>query len=170
MKWNFDIRCLDFDDPGEVSTAASFSMLTILETLPEARRDPSIVPNLSIEAMAEMYANGEDNENHLYLVAHDEDGLLLGHAIALIREDEDGVLHGYSYTRYVLPRYRRRGVARRLLEQALEWWRDREVSYILAHTHPSNAPLLGLFTAFGFVEISRETKRWSSVTLRLDCR
>ena len=164
----YKIRPLNFDVSGEVSCAASFSMLTILETLPEARLEPDIVPNLSIEAMSEMYARGATNENHLYLVVEDADGALVGHAIALLREDDDGVTHGYSYTRYVLPKHRRQGLGKRLLDQALAWWREREAVYVLAHTHPSNTALLGLFTRAGFVEVERKTTRWESVTLRLE--
>ena len=160
------IRSLDFTSPGEVNAAASFSMLTVLETLPEARRDPSIVPNLSVEAMAAMYARHRDNPEHRYLVAVDEAGELVGHAIALVRVDEAGVRHGYSYSRYVLPRCRRQGLGRRLLREALRWWEGAGVAYVQAHTHPTNAPLLGLFRSEGFEVVGESGTRWRSLVLR----
>lgn len=165
---DYRLRDLDLADPGEVNTAAAFSMATILETLPEARRDPEIVPGFSIEAMAAMYARGHDNPDHRYRVAVDHAGLIVGHAIALMRADDHGVAHGYSYTRYVLPAHRRRGLARRLLVDALGWWTGRGARYVLAHTHADNTALQRLFATAGFTVVERTHTRWAGLTLRLD--
>jgi ribosomal protein S18 acetylase RimI-like enzyme len=105
---SYTVRRLD-GSSAEVHTAAAFSMLTILETLPESRREPGVVPNLDIASMARMYAEGQTNPDHLYLFALSPDGEAAGHVIALIRTDDDGVVHGYGYTLYVLPAHRRRG-------------------------------------------------------------
>ena len=47
------LRDAQLDGP-ERFILASFSKLTILETLPEARRDPSLVPNGEVADMADM--------------------------------------------------------------------------------------------------------------------
>lgn len=167
---NYHIRPLDFTQPEEAQVVASFSMLTILETLPEVRCQPSLIPNLDVAKMARMYEEGRDNMDHLYLVAVNTSGLLVGHAIALMRTDEQGVRHGYSYSRYVLPMHRRQGIACALLEQALAWWRSHDASYVLAHTHTSNIALQALFAHAGFQEVERTQKKWSSATLRLDIK
>lgn len=164
----YTIRLLDFRQEEEVYVAASFSMLTLLETLPEARRDPDCVPNFSVEAMAEMYRENRHNPAHRYFVVEDDGGVLVGHAIALMRLDDDGVRHGYSYTRYILPHHRRRGLARRLLHEAKAWWRAEGARYVVAHTHRTNAPLQALFHDEGFETVEQRDGRWPSVKLRWD--
>ena len=160
------IRRLDFDNDEEVYVAASFSMLTLLESLPEARRKPDSVPNFSIEEMAKMYRGGRHHPDHRYYVAEAEGGLIVGHAIALMRTEEDGTRYGYSYTRYILPTHRRQGLARRLLREAKGWWRSQGAAHVLAHTHTSNAPLLALFESEGFSVVERRDGRWPSLQLR----
>ena len=160
------IREVDLSAEAEVNTIASFSMLTILETLPDARRDPSIVPNLSVEAMAAMYRSDLGREDRRFWVCESADGAIVGHAIALLRTDESGLLYGYSYTRYVLPRWRRSGIARMLLRTAKHWWWEQGVVYVLAHTHPTNLPLQQLFLSEGFVVAGQREEQWSSVVLR----
>ncbi len=160
------IRPVDLSDDGEVNTIASFSLLTILETLPEARLDPTIVPNLSIQEMAQMYRGDLGRTDRRYFLAQDDDGRIVGHAIALLRTDDSGLLHGYSYTRYVLPQHRRQGVARQLLHAAKRWWWEQGVVYVLAHTHPTNLSLQRLFLSEGFVIAGQQSGRWASVVLR----
>lgn len=161
------LRPLDFEDPSEVNIAASFSALTILETLPQARRDPTLVPRSSVEEMAQMYTGGRDNPDHWYRVVEFE-GEVVGHAIALMRRDEQGTPHGYSYTRYILPEFRRRGLAGALLDAAIAWWRERGAAYVLANTHPTNRGLRALFGSRGFHEEGLSEGRWPSVVLRLE--
>jgi hypothetical protein len=106
---HYSVRSAQSED--DVSTMASFSMMTILETLPETRLDPSIVAGFTHEEMSAMYREGLDNPDHRYLVVTDEDDLLVGHGIYLFRRDESGAPYGYLYTRYVLPAHRRRDPA-----------------------------------------------------------
>jgi ribosomal protein S18 acetylase RimI-like enzyme len=160
------IRGLNFHDQGEVNTVAAFSLMTLLESLPEARRDPDSIPNFSIDSMASLYLSERHNPDHRYWVVDAGDGLLVGHAIGLMRTDDDGVRHGYSYTRYVLPRYRRRGIARQMLQHAKAWWHAQDVAYVLAHTHPSNTPLLNLFASEGFSVAETRAGPWPSLLLR----
>lgn len=168
MKEGYTLRSLNFDDAGEVMTVGSFGMLTILETLPESRQDPDLLPNFSARAMAEMYGEGRENPKHRYWVVTEPSGMVVGHAIALLRVDDAGELFGYSYSRYVLPAHRRAGIGRALLREAIAWWREQGAAYVMAHTHPTNAALLGLFKGAGFVEHERTNKRWPSVALRLE--
>lgn len=163
-----NIRALNFHDDGELNTAGAFSLMTLLESLPEARRDPESIPNFSIDSMASMYRTGRHNPDHRYWVADAGDGLLVGHAIALMRTDADNVRYGYSYTRYVLPHHRKRGIARQMLHTAKAWWKEQDAAYVLAHTHPSNAPLLKLFISEGFSVIERREERWPSLMLRCE--
>ena len=161
---NYQIRPAQTDD--DVSTMASFSMLTILETIPEARRDPTIVPGFSHEEMSSMYREGLNNPNHRYLVVVSPDGLLVGHGIYLLRRDDAGSSYGYLYTRYVLPAHRRRGLGGRMLDTALDWFKEMDAEWAEAHTHPSNAGLQKLFASRGFEVGPPQEGRWASVLLR----
>ncbi|MDG1484565.1 MAG: GNAT family N-acetyltransferase [Myxococcota bacterium] len=160
------IRPVDLSDDREVNTIASFSMLTILETLPESRLDPTIVPNLSIASMGEMYRSDLGRSDRNYLVAVDAEGNITGHAIAVLRTDDSGLPYGYSYTRYVLPAHRKQGIARQLLHAAKRWWWEQGVLYVLAHTHPTNLPLQRLFVSEGFIIDGEEDGKWPMVRLR----
>ncbi len=157
-----DIRRMTLEDQTD-KTHASFAMLTILETLPEARTTPDVVPNLTIEGMAQDYRTGLAREDRLFLMAYDGE-LAVGHAIGLMREEE-GQAFGYCYTRYVLPSHRRRGLGRNMLRQTLTWFASQGAQFARAHTHPNNAGLLSLFTAEGFIEVKRYTHRWATVQL-----
>ena len=167
--WVADWRLRDarLDGP-ERFILASFSKLTLLETLPEARRDPALVPNGEVAEMADMYLKGAENPRHRYRVAVDDQDAPIGHAIALLRTDKDEVPFGYSYSRYVLPVWRRRGIARALLLDALQWWAAHDAAYVQAHTHPTNTPLLSLFQSEGFAVMEHTTGRWESLLLRRD--
>ena len=46
---------------------------------------------------------------------------------------------------------RRRGVGRALLEQAVEWARESEISKLELHVFPHNDPAIRLYESFGFV-------------------
>ena len=63
------IRRLDFDDDAEVHTAASFSLATLLESIPEFRTNPLLLPNATVSDMVSMYRAGCTNPEHRYLVA-----------------------------------------------------------------------------------------------------
>lgn len=165
---NYEIRPAESDD--DIATMSSLSILTILETLPEARRDPSIVPGFSHQEMASMYRKGLNNPDHRYRVVTDEEGLLVGHSIYLLRRNDAGVMTGYLYTRYVLPAHRRRGLGGRMLDMALDWFEERNAAWAEAHTHPSNRGLQELFASRGFEHAEVHEGRWPSVLLRKSLR
>ena len=152
--------------PDDVGSMSSFSILTILETLEDARRDPSVVPGFTHDEMATMYRKGLENPAHRYRVLAQPDGRLVGHGIYLLREDETGATYGYLYTRYVLPAHRRRGLGGQLLDEALNWFRNQEAGWVEAHTHPTNAPLQGLLQSRGFEAGPVIQGHWESVLLR----
>ena len=167
---SYDIRPAISED--DIATMSSFSILTILETLPETRIDPSIVPNFSHEAMASMYRKGLKNPDHRYLVATNEESLIVGHTIYLLRRNDRGATYGYLYTRYVLPAHRGQGLGGRMLDMALDWFKEMNAEWAEAHTHPSNTKLQKLFASRGFEEGGRTVKqgRWSSILLRKSLR
>ena len=59
--------------------------------------------------------------------------------------------NGYCFSRYIDPRYRKRGFATKLLKEQEKWYVEKKVKYILAHTHESNSKLKGLFEKHGYI-------------------
>ncbi len=161
---NYNIRAAQSED--DIATMSSFTILTILETLPEVRIDPAIVPGFSHQDMASMYRKGLNNSDHRYVVVTTEEGLVVGHAIYLLRYNEAGTKYGYLYTRYVLPAHRGRGLGGRMLDMALDWFDEMSADYAEAHTHPSNTPLQNLFASRGFEKGPVQEGRWPAVLLR----
>ena len=165
---NYLIRAAESEE--DIATMSSFSILTILETLPEARRDPSIVPRFSHEEMAEMYREGLSNPNHKYLVVCDNESQVVGHGIYLLRRDDTNKSYGYLYTRYVLPAHRRNGLGGRMLDMALDWFREMNAEWAEAHTHSSNLGLQKLFISRGFELGPVLEGRWASIRLEKKLR
>ncbi len=166
MKYN--IRAAKSE--ADIATMASFSILTILETLPEARRDPSIVPGFSHQDTVSRYRQGLNNSDHRYVVVTTQEGHVVGHGIYLLRHNEAGGKYGYLYTRYVLPAHRGRGLGGRMLDMALDWFDEMNAEYAEAHTHPSNTPLQNLFASRGFEKGPVQEGRWPAVLLRKPIR
>jgi putative acetyltransferase len=50
----------------------------------------------------------------------------------------------------VAERYRRQGIGRLLLEQALDWARTSGIRKLELHVFPWNEPAIGLYESFGF--------------------
>jgi len=161
---------LRVDDPAEVDLVVRRSLLTILEVVPELRRDENearrVVPNFSPEAMLAMYTRDFGRPaTHRFWVAVDSVGEVVGHVIFFRREPEGQLPFGYLFTLYVDPAHRRRSVADALIGVALGWFEEQGVASVRAHTHPSNAPLLHLMQRWGFVAGESRTARWPSVEL-----
>ncbi len=73
----------------------------------------------------------------------------------------------------VEPQWRRRGVARRLLGLVLQIGRKMGIRYALLEVRRSNAPALGLYAGFGFVQVGLRKRYYpdngeDALVMRLD--
>jgi len=164
----FDIRPLDPRSELELDHVCVFSLMTLWESRPEMRVDPTTLPHFGFDAHRRIILAGADNESQLYLVARDPDGRIAGHSIVVTRKGDDGVDYGYFWSRYVLPRFRRRGLARRFLKHNLDWLRKRTVAWAEVHVHVDNVALRELFESEGFRVVDRRTEQWTFLVLRHD--
>lgn len=162
----FDIRPLDPRSPTELDQVCVFSVMTLWESRPEMRVDPDTLPQFGFAAHKKLILAGIDNPKHQYLVARDADGRLAGHSISLIRDAD--VPYGYLWSRYVLPRFRRQGLARAFLKRNLDWLSRQSVAYAEVHVHADNVPLRSLYENAGFRVVERRTERWTFVVMRHD--
>jgi RimJ/RimL family protein N-acetyltransferase len=88
--------------------------------------------------------------NAAVFVAEAPEGLV--GRLSLARDPHPASFHVADLGLMVAAGYRRRGIGRALLEQAVEWARRSRVSKLELHVFPHNEPALALYQAFGFVE------------------
>jgi len=166
----YKIRPVNRQSEKEINTIIAFAMMTIWETCQEAREKPENIPNFNFDIMKINFMNAMQKADHRYLVAVNDSGDICGHCIFKMSVDKNDVPYGYCWTRYVLPLYRRQGIARAFLEKALVWFKEKEATYVKAHTHRSNEPLMNLFKSFNFEvkEISSSKYKWPTNLLKLE--
>jgi RimJ/RimL family protein N-acetyltransferase len=88
--------------------------------------------------------------NAAVFVAEASEGLV--GRLSVARDPHPASAHVADLGLMVAAPYRRRGIGRALLEQAVEWARQARVSKLELHVFPHNEPALALYRAFGFVE------------------
>ncbi len=165
---DFVIRPIDPTSPRELDHLCVFSMMTLWESRPEMRVDPRTLPDFGFDAHRKMYRAGMSDPKHQYLLALDSEARIAGHSVVVVRHTEGDQPYGYFWSRYVLPQFRRQGLARRFLRLALEWFAQQPVAYAEVHIHTENAPLRQLFESQGFSVVDRRKDAWTYLVLRRD--
>jgi RimJ/RimL family protein N-acetyltransferase len=79
----------------------------------------------------------------------EEDGLIVGR-LSLARDAHPASHHVADLGLMVDSRFRRRGIGRLLLEAAVEWARESDVSKLELHVFPWNDAAIALYESFGF--------------------
>jgi len=164
------IRDLDPTSPSELDTVTRWAMAAPLESIPEleGRTERALAqwPNFTFDRMRAMFVECLPKPTHRFLVAEDPGRRLVGHSMVFHKLDNEGRRYGYFFTRYVLPEHRRRGVASALMEDALMWFRGKDLSYLQAHTHATNVVLQRLYAQHGFSVVGQRKEPWPVVELR----
>jgi GNAT superfamily N-acetyltransferase len=88
-------------------------------------------------------------------VAEAPDAGIVGHTIVRVGHDEAGHGFGLFATTYVLPPWRRHGVATALLARGQAWLRGHELTSVSTWTSSTNQPLIELCARHGYVEAER---------------
>lgn len=97
-----------------------------------------------------MLAEELDNACAAFLVAQDDDGMVLGYAGLLVVADE-----GYITNVAVFPEYRRHGIAGRLIQVFLDFAQANQLAFLTLEVRPSNVAAIALYGGFGFTEVGR---------------
>ncbi len=87
----------------------------------------------------------------LVLVAQDED--IVGYLTCSIKDQPlswEIEKIGHIGVVYVIPAYRRRGIAAALVKEALKWLKERKVEYVDLNVDVRNAAAFAAWTAMGF--------------------
>ena len=165
----YTIRTIDPRSERELETVTCYSVMTIWESRPELRKDPQRTPGYSWAETEARIRAGLRGEAVRILVAVDSDGHLVGDSIVVLRHDAKGQTFGYFWSRYVLPRARRQGLARQFLTDAMSWFRAKGARYAEVHIHTENHGLRKLFEGHGFRVVDRgRDNQWSWLILRSD--
>lgn len=172
-KWK--IRPLRADRKQEIDAIVRMSMQTVLDTVPEFGGEPERArehfSNFTYAQMREMYERDQNRpQTHRFLVAEDASGKLVGHSIFFKRVPDDEPSWGYLFTRYITPEYRRQGIGSALLQQAMTWFDEQGVAYVMAHTHATNEALQGLLLKHHFQVVERKESPWPTLTLKCTLR
>jgi ribosomal protein S18 acetylase RimI-like enzyme len=162
---NYSLRPLNIHSEREMNTVIIFSQMTLWESRPELRINPSRVPDFGFENMEQMYRAGVANPNQRYLLVLDEDANIVGHSIIALRTNKDGERFGYFWSRYVLPTHRRQGIGSRFLAESLSWFEEQQVKRAEVHVHLSNVVLRRFYESNGFSLIDRRTDRWEYMVM-----
>ena len=79
----------------------------------------------------------------------DDDGAIVGR-LSIARDPHGSSRHVADLGLMVASSHRRRGIGRALLEQAVAWAREVDVSKLELHVFPWNEPAIELYERFGF--------------------
>ena len=68
-------------------------------------------------------------------------------------------LRGIIDNLYVEEEYRRKGVAKNLIEELVKWFKEKNVDVMTVHVYPFNSKAIALYEKFGFEEYSLNMNR-----------
>jgi len=107
---------------------------------------------------AEAFSEGLESGNHTFLVVEAEKQVV-GYASFYIEMGE-GRLTNIA----IIPEFRRKNIAKRLLEYILEIVKKAGCKYIFLDVRPTNKAAISLYSGFGFCEVYRRPEYYSNPT------
>ena len=138
--------------------AAVRGLLVDLELEEQGRWDHPERPRAEIEATQPPLRPTFAGENHI-LVARDPDGSPLGLCWCVLFDPGTG-LEGEVAEVYVRPDARGRGLATRLLREAMALFRRRQVSFACVWTRGDNPAAMAAYRAAGFTPTEQTVLTW----------
>ena len=142
------IRPLDPQVPAEVSFVVQGWQQTLREVLGEDRGG-EIKSDEWVEQHVLRHLDPGQLTGQVYL-AELADSTIVGHTVLRLDDDGFGNVIGLFATIFVVPRYRRQGIASALVEQGESWMRDRSIARALTYTDEGNVKLHRLFARHGY--------------------
>jgi ribosomal protein S18 acetylase RimI-like enzyme len=116
-------------------------------TLYRLKENASELSLAHIKDKIQRSTSGDD----LVLVAQDQD--IVGYLMCSVKEQQPLVeirQIGHIGAVYVIPAYRRRGIASALMKEALKWLKERKVEYVDLNADVQNAAAVAAWKAMGF--------------------
>ncbi len=101
---------------------------------------------------AETFRDGLDDSDHRFLVA-EINGQIVGYAAYYVELGE-GRLTNIA----VIPEYRRKSIAKKILEHILDLVKKDKCKYIFLDVRPTNKAAIDLYVKYGFYEVYRRPR------------
>ncbi len=89
------------------------------------------------------------------LLAIDENSLIVGHTIVRKEIEENGEVSGLISTTYVLPEFRRHGIAEKLLFSGENWMKQNKLDIAATWTSSSNNKLIKLYEKHSYCQVAK---------------
>ncbi len=157
----FSVRTITADDTEHVATVAERMRATLVEVLGDRGSGMYRLEWLVDRVLWHLDGKACDGE---IFSAFDARGAMIGHTIVRVEADASCGSFGLVSTTYVLPGWRRRGVARALLDAAEDWFLARGLRRFSTDTSEANVALIRLFESRGYA-ISYRSKEKEMVRL-----
>jgi GNAT superfamily N-acetyltransferase len=147
-KSGFRIREIDAASPVEIDLVVRRMLATILEVEGE-ERGRSLHSLEWLRQRLLWHIEGEAVMAKVF-VADDRNAGIVGHTI--VRGESDGSQRQYGWfsTTYVVPDFRRRGIAQQLLVAGEQWISEHGLTRAVTSTSAANEKLIGLFQRNGY--------------------
>ena len=147
------IRPLDRGSAGEIETVAGRMRLTLMEVEGEAVGG-SLYTLDWLRVRVRWHLDPAACTGEVFVAEAPGEGIV-GHTIVRLEQDEGGDPFGLFSTTYVVPAWRRHGVAAALLDCGQAWLRGHGMSSISTWTSATNTPLIELYARHGYAEVER---------------
>lgn len=141
------LRDLDASRDAEVRLVAERMRATLVDVLGAERGGALYTMEWLIERVR---WHLDPNRTVARVVLAEHEGVVVGHAIARTERGEGGAAFGYFSTVYVVPAFRKRGVATTLMSEVERWLASMGMPRIVYNTATHNERLLRLFARHGY--------------------
>lgn len=142
------IREIDASSSQEIELVAHRMRATLVEVEGEANTNRLHSPEWIRERLV-WHVSSSDVLAKVLVAAFDTKGVI-GHTLLRRELDEAGAYFGLFATTYVLPTYRRSGVARRLLQAGEQWFMSIGLRVFSTWTSAINIKLIKLYEGHGY--------------------
>lgn len=145
---DFEIRQIDSNSQSEIELVATRMRETLKEVVRVERGEAMYSMDWLIERVR--FHLDPSLSTAQVLVSVNPSGEITGHCIYRIEKTEDGSEYGLFSTTYVMPIYRRLGVANEFLKLGESWMRKHELRMAATATSKMNDKLIKLYQKHGY--------------------
>jgi GNAT superfamily N-acetyltransferase len=147
------VRPLDRQAPDEIERVAERMRLTLVEVEGEAVGG-SLYTMDWLRERVRWHLDASACTGEVFVAEAPGEGIV-GHTIVRVEHGEDGQRFGLFSTTYVVPAWRRHGVAAALLERGQAWLLAQGLPSISTWTSSTNTPLIALYARHGYAQVER---------------
>jgi len=118
----------------------------------ECKRDNRLNTKWINQGLGSRLARNLKQKNTAFFIAEDK-GNIIGYAGAEIKKNPSSIKHkkrGHMFNLYIKPKYRNKGVGKKLVNIILNWFKKNKISDLMIMTHSYNKRAYKIYNKFGF--------------------